>query len=36
MSAICLIDTSIFLEVLNVPKKSTQHNNVLELNGFLN
>jgi len=28
MSAICLIDTSIFVEILNVPKKSTQHEQI--------
>ena len=29
MSAICLIDTSIFVEVLNVPVKATQHREAL-------
>jgi hypothetical protein len=34
MSAICLIDTSIFLEILNVPKKAQRHIDVLaELTG---
>ncbi|HUS75005.1 MAG TPA: hypothetical protein VMY43_03255 [Methanothrix sp.] len=29
MSAICLIDTSIFVEILDVPMKATQHKQVL-------
>lgn len=29
MSAICLIDTSIFLEILDVPMKATNHEHVL-------
>jgi hypothetical protein len=34
MSAICLIDTSIFLEILNVPKKATRYEQVIsELQG---
>ena len=31
MGAICLIDTSIFLEVLNVPQKANQHKFIMEL-----
>lgn len=31
MTAICLIDTSVFLEVLNVPDKAGQHSNVVQL-----
>jgi hypothetical protein len=31
MSAICLIDTSIFVEILNVPKKAKQHSEIIEL-----
>lgn len=30
MSAICLIDTSIFVEVLNVPVKATQHSETIQ------
>ena len=34
MSAVCLIDTSIFLEILDVPKKATRHEDVIsELKG---
>ena len=34
MSAICLIDTTIFLEILDVPRKVTRHEHViLELQG---
>ncbi len=34
MSAICLIDTSIFLEILDVPKKAARHEDVImELQG---
>ncbi|TFH48281.1 MAG: hypothetical protein E4G89_06565 [Methanothrix sp.] len=34
MSAICLIDTSIFVEILNVPNKASEHEQViLELQG---
>lgn len=29
MSAICLIDTSIFVEILNVPKKATQYEQIV-------
>lgn len=29
MSAICLIDTSVFVEMLNVPNKATQHQAIL-------
>jgi hypothetical protein len=29
MSAICLIDTSIFLEILDVPRKATRHEHVI-------
>ncbi len=29
MNAICLIDTSIFTEVLNVPVKATKHKNII-------
>lgn len=32
MSAICLIDTTIFLEILDVPRKATRHEHmILEL-----
>lgn len=31
MGAICLIDTSIFVEVLNVPQKANQHQLILQL-----
>ena len=31
MGAICLIDTSIFLEVLNVPQKANQHKSIMKL-----
>lgn len=31
MSAICLIDTSLFVEILNVPGKAQRHAEVLEL-----
>lgn len=30
MSAICLVDTSIFVEVLNVPGKASRHATILE------
>lgn len=30
MSAICLVDTSVFIEVLNVPNKATQHGVIFE------
>jgi len=30
MGAICLIDTSIFLEILNVPQKASQHQFIVE------
>lgn len=30
MSAICIIDTSIFLEILNVPFKANQHGDVIK------
>lgn len=30
MGAICLIDTSIFLEILNVPQKATQHQQIIQ------
>ena len=29
MSAICLIDTSVFVEILNVPIKATQHEQIV-------
>jgi hypothetical protein len=29
MSAICLLDTSIFVEILNIPKKAQKHTQVL-------
>ena len=29
MSAICLIDTTIFLEILDVPRKATRHEHVI-------
>lgn len=31
MSAICLIDTSIFLEILNIPNKVTQNSKIIDL-----
>ena len=30
MSAICLVDTSVFLEILNVPSKATRHQETME------
>ncbi|WP_329502480.1 hypothetical protein [Pseudomonas aeruginosa] len=30
MTAVCLLDTSIFLEILNVPVKAQQHTKILE------
>lgn len=30
MSAICLVDTSVFLEILNVPSKASHHTEILE------
>ena len=29
MKAVCLVDTSIFIEILNVPNKATRHTEVL-------
>ena len=31
MSAICLIDTSVFLEILNVPSKANQHSEIVRI-----
>ncbi len=31
MSAICLIDTSVFVEILNVPKLANQHSLIIDL-----
>lgn len=33
MSAICLIDTSVFVEILNVPRKATQHDEIMAMLG---
>ncbi|CAN7782624.1 hypothetical protein LJR296_008125 [Cupriavidus necator] len=33
MTAICLIDTSVFVEIINVPGKANQHNDVVQLLG---
>ncbi|MGP8289684.1 hypothetical protein ACT3OH_05395 [Vreelandella zhanjiangensis] len=30
MSAICLVDTSVFLEILNVPGKASQHSEIFD------
>jgi len=30
MSAICIIDTTVFLEILNVPNKATLHKNIIQ------
>lgn len=30
MGAICLIDTSIFIEILDVPQKASQHKQIMQ------
>jgi hypothetical protein len=30
MGAVCLIDTSVFVEILNVPQKATQHKQIFQ------
>ena len=30
MGAVCLIDTSVFVEILNVPQKASQHRQIIQ------